>query len=543
MARQYDNIIFDLGDVLFHWDASTVTALPKKTIRAMMNTTIWLDYERGFLSPGQAHKLLATELKTTPELVAESLEQAQLTLRPDAEMTDLILKLAAARTRSGQAKVRILGLSNIAKDHFIGIQKIQFPWHLFDRIFTSCDTGMRKPDLCIYQHLIKETGIDPARTIFLDDRVENIFAARSLGLRGEVVGRLGPERSQLVRLLTNLLLPDDTIIRAEGFLRSRAGNHLSEFEGKDVSFRDNFSQLLLWELTGMEELVYLTWPSRPSPEVSSASSPVDTISNPDSAVELLLDESPSSSPQKVKPATTSSPFWNYFSSQPVLTTNTFPADADTTSIAYLSLPEQHLSSVVPPSEAMAAMAANTSADGIIQVYFSSSRPHTCPVVCVNVLRFFNKFSSTPVETDDRLKPTVDFVINSLANRAYVHGSRYYVPEAFLYFAALFYNECKGSSPGLWGRLDEHMKGALLERLRVSAAGNAAALAMRVRACQAVGLGSEVARGDFEELLGLQRGEDGGWPAGWFCRMGRTGDAIGNRGLTTGMVLRVLRDWS
>ncbi|KAK0739614.1 HAD-like domain-containing protein [Apiosordaria backusii] len=514
MSRQYDNIIFDLGDVLFHWDASTVTTLPKQTIRAMMNTTIWLDYERGILSPEQAHKLLATELNTTPELVSESLEQAQLTLRPDAEMTDLILKLGAARTRPGQDKIRILGLSNIAKDHFIGIQKIQFPWHLFDRIFTSCETGMRKPDLCIYQHLIKETGIDPTRTIFLDDRVENIFAARSLGLRGEVVGRLGSERSQLVRLLTNLLLPDDTLIRAEGFLRSRAGNHLSEFDGKGVTFRDNFSQLLLWELTGMEELVYLTWPYRPSSESPSPSSPADAISNPDSGVDF--DDNSSESSHKTRPAPSSSPFWNYFSSQPVLTTNTFPEDADTTSIAYLSLPSEHLSSVVPPSKVMASMAANTSGDGITQVYFTSSRPHTCPVVCINILRFFNKFSSIAIENDDRLKPTVEFVINSLANRAYVHGSRYYIPEAFLYFASLLYSECKETSPALWQRLDEHIKNALLERLRVPAAGNAAALAMRVRAFQVAGLEKEVTKADFEELLGLQKVEDGGWPAGWFC---------------------------
>ncbi|KAK4203872.1 HAD-like domain-containing protein [Triangularia verruculosa] len=538
MTRQYDNIIFDLGNVLFHWDASIVTALPKQTIRAMMNTTIWLDYECGFISPAQAHKLLATEMNTTPELVAQSLGQAQLTLRPDAEMTELLLKLGTARTRPGQAKVCILGLSNIARDHFAGIRKIQFPWHLFDHIFTSCDTGMRKPDLCIYQHLIKETGIDPTRTIFLDDRVDNIFTARSLGLRGEVVGRLGPERSQLVRLLTSLLLPDDTLIRAEGFLRSRAGNHLCEVEGKDVTFRDNFSQLLMWELTEMEELVYLNWPANPS-EPSSPSSPIDTISNPDSGVEF--DDSFSESSHKLK-SFNSTPFWNYFSSQPILTTSTFPEDADTTSIAYLSLPAQYLSSVAPPSEVMAAMAANTSADGIIQVYFTPSRPRTCPVVCINILRFFNKFSPTAIEGDDRLKATVELVINSLANRAYIYGSRYYIPEAFLYFATLLHEECKETSPAVWGRLDEHMKTALVEMLRVPAAGNAAALAMRVRMCQVSGLGKDVFKADFEELLGLQKAEDGGWPAGGFCKIGRTGDMVGNRGLTTGMVWRVLKDW-
>lgn len=45
----------------------------------------------------------------------------------------------------------------------------------------------------------------------------------------------------------------------------------------------------------------------------------------------------------------------------------------------------------------------------------------------------------------------------------------------------------------------------------------------------------------DELLVLQE-EDGGWPAGHFCKAGRTGAVIGSRGSTTAMAWRILRDY-
>ena len=60
-------------------------------------------------------QLLAQELNTTPELVWQALEQAQQTLCPDPEMTNLILKLGAARMWPGGRRVKVFGLSNITK--------------------------------------------------------------------------------------------------------------------------------------------------------------------------------------------------------------------------------------------------------------------------------------------------------------------------------------------------------------------------------------------------------------------------------------------
>jgi 2-haloacid dehalogenase len=39
-----------------------------------------------------------------------------------------------------------------------------------------------KPDHAIYQHLVEKTGIVPAQSVFIDDVLKNVTAARECGL-------------------------------------------------------------------------------------------------------------------------------------------------------------------------------------------------------------------------------------------------------------------------------------------------------------------------------------------------------------------------
>jgi len=40
-----------------------------------------------------------------------------------------------------------------------------------------------KPDVAIFRHVLDELGATAAQTTFLDDRLENVDAARALGIR------------------------------------------------------------------------------------------------------------------------------------------------------------------------------------------------------------------------------------------------------------------------------------------------------------------------------------------------------------------------
>lgn len=224
--------------------------------------------------------------------------------------------------------------------------------------------------------------------------------------------------------------------------------------------------------------------------------------------------------------------WNYFLETSVLTTREFLPDADTTSTAYLSLPERYASTVPDVSLVLEEMTRNLDRDGIMQTYFESTRPRTTPEVCCNILRVFHKFD---FGSDPRIKKTEDYIVNCLNNNVCLNGNRYYsTSESFLYFLTRLYVETRFES--LRKRLNA-IKEQLQARLNVPT--NSLALALRLFACQIVGIDSQLYRKDLETLMSLQA-EDGGWPAGHFCCIGRTGARVGNRGLTTALVIRILQ---
>jgi len=58
------------------------------------------------------------------------------------------------------------------------------PWPLFSAVFTSGHVGMRKPDLCFFEHVINKIGYHPNQVVMVDDQAESIHAARSFGIHG-----------------------------------------------------------------------------------------------------------------------------------------------------------------------------------------------------------------------------------------------------------------------------------------------------------------------------------------------------------------------
>ena len=53
----------------------------------------------------------------------------------------------------------------------------------FDVTIVSCEVGVAKPDPRIYRICIARLGVDPMKSLFVDDRVENVEAAAQLGIQ------------------------------------------------------------------------------------------------------------------------------------------------------------------------------------------------------------------------------------------------------------------------------------------------------------------------------------------------------------------------
>ncbi|MEM5793121.1 MAG: HAD family phosphatase [Candidatus Aenigmatarchaeota archaeon] len=56
----------------------------------------------------------------------------------------------------------------------------------FDKKFISFEIGLAKPDIRIYQHVLKEIGAKPEECVFIDDKDENVEAAKKIGIHGIV---------------------------------------------------------------------------------------------------------------------------------------------------------------------------------------------------------------------------------------------------------------------------------------------------------------------------------------------------------------------
>jgi epoxide hydrolase-like predicted phosphatase len=54
---------------------------------------------------------------------------------------------------------------------------------LFDTVFCSGDEGLAKPDPAAFQAVLERLGTAPEEALFIDDTIEHVLAARTLGLR------------------------------------------------------------------------------------------------------------------------------------------------------------------------------------------------------------------------------------------------------------------------------------------------------------------------------------------------------------------------
>ena len=53
----------------------------------------------------------------------------------------------------------------------------------FDRRFYSCRLALAKPDPAVYEAVLDDLGATPRSVLFIDDRAENVLAARAAGLQ------------------------------------------------------------------------------------------------------------------------------------------------------------------------------------------------------------------------------------------------------------------------------------------------------------------------------------------------------------------------
>ncbi|KAL2812696.1 hypothetical protein BJX63DRAFT_432398 [Aspergillus granulosus] len=462
-------LVLDLGDVLFNWEAPKSTPVPRRVLAHILHSDIWCEYERGHLTEASCYEALASRYGYDVVAITETFALARDSLQLD---TTFKVFLHGLKAKSNGA-LRVYAMSNISKpDYDILLSKATSEdWSLFDKVFLSGHVGMRKPDLEFFRHVLQEISTGAEDVVFVDDKLENVISARSLGMHG-IVFR---DKEDVQRQLSNVF--GSPTERGLEFLSTRK-KQLQSMTTTDIPVQDNFGQLLILEATNNPELVSMEPGKRT---------------------------------------------WNFFMGAPTLTTDTFPDDLDTTSLAL---------SIVPPAPEIASSVMNEivsrlNKDGIVPTYFDHTRPRVDPIVCINVLTLFAKH-----HREEQLSATITWIRDVLYHRAYLAGTRYYAsPEAFLFFFTRLTSNLRP------GSLKEDLSTLLSERLleRNGTPADSLALSMRILACQALSIESPA---DVAKLMAMQC-PDGGWPPCVIYKYGSDGLGITNRGVSTAFAVKAI----
>jgi putative hydrolase of the HAD superfamily len=183
-------LLFDLGGVI-------VDVASRAEIHAWMPTTLdlsqWTErwpaehvfeaFETGLLTPEEFGQRFVAEfpLTTTPEVFLAAFESWNKGLLPGA--VELLAEL--------RERYRLAALSNTNALHWRRLEgEFGLPG-LFERVFTSHQLSLRKPDPAIYLHVSEALGVKPGSVLFFDDNPQNVQAAVAAGMQAACVR--GPE--------------------------------------------------------------------------------------------------------------------------------------------------------------------------------------------------------------------------------------------------------------------------------------------------------------------------------------------------------------
>ena len=175
------HIVFDIGKVLVHYDPE----LPFRRIIPDDRRRAW------FLSEVCSHEWNVeqdrgrTWIEAEDELIARFPDEAdniRAFRRHWAEMVPYAYDDSVAILREQLDAGRdVTMLTNFASDTFREAQGI-FPFLTGTRgVTVSGDIGQIKPDRAIYDAHVESFGLDPARTLFIDDSLPNVEGARAAG--------------------------------------------------------------------------------------------------------------------------------------------------------------------------------------------------------------------------------------------------------------------------------------------------------------------------------------------------------------------------
>ncbi len=137
-----------------------------------------------------------------PAIEELNLWDARMWTRGDPAMLDWQLAIK----QRGLLTAIVSNMGDFVHEHMVR----ELGWlSRFDVLVWSYQLGIAKPDAAIYRYALERLGTQPAETLFIDDKEENVDAAIALGMKGIIFSDVEMLRTDLVKsgLSNELPLP------------------------------------------------------------------------------------------------------------------------------------------------------------------------------------------------------------------------------------------------------------------------------------------------------------------------------------------------
>lgn len=191
-TSNFDAFIFDLGGVilplnygatvkelseLLNIDASGIYTQAKQS-------DLFDQFERGEITAEEFRAALLQHAGVQKEVEASALDDAWNALLGSVpqEHLDFLRRLGASKRIFLLSNTNELHLSRFKSDFSRDHPQAGSFDELFERAYYSHEMGARKPEARIYKRLLEDHELDPGRTLFIDDNIDNVAGAKETGI-------------------------------------------------------------------------------------------------------------------------------------------------------------------------------------------------------------------------------------------------------------------------------------------------------------------------------------------------------------------------
>ena len=181
------NVVFDFAGVLFHWQPHEVIArlLPQRAATPAAAQALVAEFFEGFGGDWGEFDRGTVEADVLAERIARrtglSLAEAASVIKAvPAELTPLPATVALLRRLYARGHA-LYFLSNMPQPYALHLESAHDFLGLFRSGVFSARVQLIKPEAAIFAHAVEAFGIAPAETVFIDDVLPNVEAARAAG--------------------------------------------------------------------------------------------------------------------------------------------------------------------------------------------------------------------------------------------------------------------------------------------------------------------------------------------------------------------------